>query len=135
MLEVLIFLRFKHLLAHILHNYAQGPAFFADHEFLSEFYAQAESQYDSVIERMIGLGIVFDPIKIQEAAVNLLRDIKLPAADNGLELLKAAENELCAEIDELVKSEKLSQGTIQLLGDIANQAEMNLYKIGRRLGG
>lgn len=129
--SIATFLRFKQLLAHNIHNTTFGPSFFADHAFFGDFYEQASSQYDSVIERMIGLGLPFDLVNIQKDAVKELEQVQ--TKDNYFILLLSIENELIAEIDQIVKTDKsLSQGTIQLLGDIANQAEINVYKLGQR---
>lgn len=133
MQKILVFLRFKQLLSHILHNYAEGPSFFADHEFLSGFYNQAETQYDTLIERIIGLKLDINPILVQEEAVTLLKEIEYPFK-NPFDLLLVAEEQLCQAINDFVHSEKdLSEGTIQMLGNFCDQAEINQYKISRRI--
>lgn len=136
MKEIATFLRFKQLLAHCMHNTISGPTFFADHDFLGDFYEQAAKQYDSVIERLIGSGETIDIIAIQTKAANLLNSVSTLNINNPqtcfAELLKV-ENELSSEIDQAAKS--VSQGTMQLLGDIANEAQINIYKLKQRLKG
>ena len=127
--EILVVLRFKQLFGHNFHNLVKGESFFADHEFLSQWYSQGEEQYDSVVERMIGLGLKVDLVEIQEAAVDLLK--KNPPLE--FSTLELCEQQLIEQIENYIAKEKISQGTLQLLGDIANQAEMNLYKIKQRL--
>lgn len=132
MLDLLIALRFKQLIGHNLHNFINGAQFFADHEFLGTFYKQAEDQYDQVIERMIGLGLDFNPNDVQKDSVEHFNSVKFPYS-SPFKIIESIEEEIYELIEEIIKKETLTQGTIQMLGNIADQCEINLYKIKQRL--
>lgn len=135
--DLAIYLRFKQLFAHNCHNLVSKPTFFSDHEFLGELYSQAEGWYDGTVERMIGLGQEVDLIALQIEAVDYLKGAKYNAEDNQacFQILLNITKEILAEIEKLGKSGKLTQGTIQWIGDIANAEESNVYKLKRRLKG
>lgn len=131
MKDVAILLRYLQLYAHQAHNLISGPTFFQDHEFLGELYPAYEEDYDAVIERSIGLG---KPINIQE--VNQSAASSLPA-DKGMNpkicfssILSVEEN-LCRFIEKIVKG--YSEGTKQMLGNIADKSEVRQYKLKQRL--
>lgn len=137
MKELAIYMRFMQLFAHNCHNFVSKQTFFSDHEFLGELYGQAEGFYDSLVERMIGIGEEFDPVNAQVMAANYLKQVNYPLSENQ-ECFKAAleiEKEILGEIEKLCKSGRYSQGTIQLLGDMADKIEVNVYKLKQRLKG
>jgi DNA-binding ferritin-like protein len=127
-----ILLRCLQLYSHNAHNLAKGSTFFSDHDFLGELYASAESDYDSVIERMLGLGETPNLVDVQTKAVNLLKSC--PECSNNqacFSMILQMHKHLCAEIANISKSASI--GTQQLIGDIANKSEMVQYKLKRRL--
>lgn len=132
-----VYLRFKQLFAHNCHNLASKPTFFSDHEFFGSIYSQAEGWYDGCIERMIGLGETPDLVAIQVEAADYLKEAKYNQEDNQacFQILLNMTKEILAEIEKLAKSGKLSQGTLQMVGTIADLEEVNVYKIKRRLKG
>lgn len=129
--KLAIGLRFLQLYAHAAHNLISGKTFLQDHEFLGSVYKEYESSFDDVIERMIGLGENVSLLKMNSEAVRLLNAYKDPKDEKCFEILLKAEELLCEEIESLVKDK--SQGTIQLLGDIANESEKRQYKIKQRI--
>lgn len=135
--DLAIYLRFKQLFAHNCHNLVSKPTFFSDHEFLGGLYSQAEGWYDGTIERMIGLGQEVDLTSIQAEAVDYLKEAKYNQEDNQacFQILLSITKEILAEIEKLAKSGKLSQGTLQFVGTIADLEESNIYKLKRRLKG
>jgi len=137
MKNLLIFLRLKQLFAHNCHNFVSKETFFQDHEFFGDLYSQAEGWYDSLIERMIGLGLQVDPVDIQVIAVNLLRDLNYKTIENKscFQITLSIQQKILNEIENLCKSKGISQGTLQLLGGIADLEEINNYKIKQRLKG
>jgi len=137
MRNLLIFLRLKQLFAHNCHNFVSKETFFQDHEFFGSLYAQAEGWYDSVIERMIGLGLQVDPIDIQVVATNLLKDLNYKTIENKTcyQITLSIQQKILSEIEKLCKSGSISQGTMQLIGGIADLEEVNVYKIKQRLKG
>lgn len=128
-MEIETLLRYLQFYSHISHNVLGGETFFQDHSFLGELYSTYEDEYDSVVERLIGLGKKVDFPKIHKDAV---KDLSAPKSyDECFKSILLSEEELCDSIEEYVKD--ASQGTIQLLGDIANRSEMRQYKLKQRL--
>mgnify|MGYP001605842147 CR=1 FL=1 len=62
--EVAKTLRFMQFYAHEAHNLCSGDTFFSDHDHLGGLYSAYEGEYDSVIERMVGLEIKVDIAKV-----------------------------------------------------------------------
>lgn len=137
MKNLAVYMRFMQLFTHNCHNLLTKNTFMQDHDFFGGLYSQAEGFYDSLIERMLGLGQELDLAQLQVHAAQLLTQVDYPLGENDL-CYKAAleiQKEILAEIEKLCKSGQLSQGTIQLLGDMADKIEVNLYKINQRLKG
>ena len=130
-MEIESLLRHLHFYAHISHNVLGGQTFFQDHGFLGDLYGAYEEEYDSVVERLIGLGKNVDLVKIH---IDAAKDLSVPKSyDDCFKALLKYEEELCDMIDDHNKEKGVSQGTIQLLGDIANRSEMRQYKLKQRL--
>jgi DNA-binding ferritin-like protein len=124
-------LRYMQFYAHVAHNLTKGPTFFADHEFLGDLYKAYENDYDSIVERCIGLGIAINLSDIHLNAAKALDKLNLDPAlffSNIAELEKGLRTAVDSEIIDSV-----SEGTRQLLGEISNQSEMRQYKIRQRL--
>lgn len=125
--------RAAQLYAHNAHNLATGCNFFSDHEFLGELYAAYESAYDSLIERMIGLGQDIKPCDIALKAADFADKITAKPGDNdhAFSQLMLLEREIIAGCESMSKSASL--GTQNLLAQFADDSEARQYKIGRRL--
>ena len=122
-------LRHMQFFAHIAHNSVGGATFLQDHAFLAELYAAYEAAYDAVVERMIGLDEDLDLVEVHKVAV---KDLKVPKSFEAcFKEILSMEKELCDLIEKLVKNQ--SQGTVQLIGDLANQSEMRIFKLKQRL--
>lgn len=136
--ELIVYLRAMQLFYHSCHNLTKGPLFFADHEAFGGFYSSLEKDYDDVVERAIpteGEGVA-DPVKQIQEVYKILKEKNLtPVKENKDMFLKGLECEkhLCKLIDIKCKSGKISEGTRQLIGDIANASEVRQYKISQRL--
>ncbi len=117
--------------AHIAHNVLGGSTFFGDHEFLGSSYAAYEEDYDSLVERSIGLGEDPDLVAIHKAAV---KDLSVPKDYKQCfkELLEY-EKELCSLCEEAAKEAPL--GTNNLIAAIADKSEARQYKLSQRLKG
>ncbi len=127
-MKLIAYLRLMQLYAHIAHNVLGGKTFFQDHEFLAEIYQAYEGHYDAVVERLIGLGKKIDLVKVHTEVCKSLEEPK--SYDECFKYLLEAEQELC----QMIESEKgLSEGTRQLLGDIASLSEVRQYKLKQRL--
>ena len=135
MTEIAIQLRLMQLLAQNCHNLVSRSVFMPDHELLGSLYDKYVTDYDSVVERMIGLNQTPDLVQLQVQAAQKLTQIPLTYKENAecFRALYQLEKQLQQMIEMTCKSGKCSQGTIQLLGDIANQSEMNSYKMGQRI--
>lgn len=132
MIKLATHLRYMQFYAHNAHNMCQGDTFFADHEELGDLYGVYTGLYDSVVERMIGLGNAVDLVKIQVDAAKMLDGEAMPAAfSSAFAGLLTCEQELCKIISEA--NEGASLGTQDLLQAMCNDAEMRQYKFQKRL--
>ena len=138
MRELAIKYRTLQLLAHNAHNMCAGPTFVAYHPFLGELYGTYEDAYDGLIERIIGLYGVgsLDLINVQEEAISSLKAAsKLPAAfQEAFSDILALEQDANAHIEQLAKVSGITQGTLNMLADMADKAEVRCYKLKQRLG-
>ncbi len=138
MKELAILLRSLNLYAHSAHNLCGRIPFFQDHSFFNEIYTAADSNYDSVVERMIGLygeDSVPSLVEQLEAVHQIVSQLpEKGVKENAVffQIILEKQKMVCAKIEELCKS-GLPQGTIQMLGNIADQSEQLQYKISQRL--
>lgn len=123
-------LRAMQLYAHAAHNLAKGKTFFEDHEAFAGFYGEYEADYDSVVERMIGLEGDADIAAITKAACDVINE-NPESSEKAYSVLLASEKRLCKLATEHNKGASL--GTQNLLQAIADKSEMRQYKIKRRL--
>ena len=128
-MNIAALLRYMQFYGHIGHNLLGGQTFFQDHSFLAELYAAYEDHYDDIIERMIGLEEELDLVEIQKEAVSGLKSPK--SYEACYKELLSCEEELCKMVEKLVKDS--SQGTANLLQDLADKSEMRQYKLKQRL--
>jgi len=126
-----IILRALQLYAHNAHNLAKGKTFLQDHEFLGELYPAYEGEYDSLVERMIGLGEEPDLNDITKQAADAATANEFKDDDNAFSVLLVTEKELCSSIEKDITD--ASNGTQNLLQTIADNSEMRQYKLKRRL--
>lgn len=120
--------------AHAAHNFAKGATFYQDHEALGELYGAYEEAYDSIVERMIGNG---EPFSIQQiltnatAEANKYADPSTFSQVTSFQVLQGMEQRIRASIDIQIGAQ--TQGTQNLLAQLADDSEMRSYKIGQRL--
>jgi DNA-binding ferritin-like protein len=136
MFQLLVQLRAMQLFYHQAHNLAKGASFFADHEALGEFYAAAEGDYDSVIERMIGTHgpQSVDLMQIVKGVYTKLKSVPSGNVSENREYFSAGlqmEKELCSLVQSIAPS--VSEGTRQMIGDIADRSEVRQYKLKQRI--
>lgn len=125
-------LRFLQLYAHNAHNLLGGPTFFSDHAFLGELYTTYESDYDAVVERTIGFKGTIDLISIQKIAVQQLEKTgQCKTFQECFGLCLKWEETLCKTIEKIAKDS--TQGTTNMLADIADRSEMRQFKLKQRL--
>ena len=115
------------------HNQVKGIAFFGDHEFFGEVYAELEGDYDAVVERCIGTGEAIDLCEVttNAAAKSANYDCSDMAADEMCAVLLGLEREIQAQATEANKGASL--GTQNLLQGIADKSEMRVYKLRQRI--
>lgn len=128
-------LRTMQLFYHNCHNTMKGPTFNADHGIFGDFYSALESDYDSIIERMIGLSSV-ESVNLSQLNVKAASTLQhIPSHLEPVEMFKLAlgfEHQML-KICEAVANGQFSSGTKQLVGDVANASEMRIYKIKQRI--
>ena len=134
MKELAIILRAMQIYSHNAHNLVERVLFFQDHDFLGEIYPVYESDYDSVIERIIGLSEVApNLIEIQDAALVIVKTMPPKEVENSayLQKIEEMERKLRAHISAIYP--KTTIGTQQLIGDIADRSEQRSYKLKQRI--
>lgn len=138
MFDLVVLLRSMQLFAHSAHFFVARSIFFQDHAFFSEVYQQAEAHFDSVTERMIGLGMEkeLDLVSVLSAVHDKLKDAPSTSSKENKDFyvyLMSQVDEALELVEEICKDEKCSQGTIDLVAGIGSDFEVLKYKISRRL--
>jgi len=135
MIELAVKLKLLKLYAHMAHNLVKGESFLADHEFLGDIYDKMDGHYDDVIERMIGLDMEPNIAQINLEAAKRLQVTGGKVADchEAFGTVLGRLNAICETIEQECKDPNKSQGTIQLLGGMADEFEMLKYKLKQRL--
>jgi DNA-binding ferritin-like protein len=133
MQELAVVLRTAQLVAHNYHNKVSGASFFADHEYLGELYPVYEGEYDSVVERIIGLGMECDlPAVTQLAGERAAKyDPYDRQADEMFSDLLGLERQIQQWAVDFNK--KATLGTQNFLQGLADQSEMRVYKLKQRI--
>lgn len=123
--------RAAQLTAHDKHNTVYGATFFEDHEYLGELYGTYEAAYDSVIERMIGLGEKCDISGGNVKAADLAKWLcDLEDNDNWPRIFLEIESRIQKEVDACCKG--ASSGTLNFLQGLADESEQRVYKLSQR---
>lgn len=138
MLDLAVSLLCLKLYAHKAHHVVAGAMFVPDHEILGEIYSKADSDYDDIIERFIGIhgADALDEQRVIELAVQKCGKYSVKGIKENKELLKVCLDsikEINLKIEGLCKKAGVTQGTIQLIGDIANKNEVLIYKLQQRV--
>lgn len=126
-------LRALQFLAHRAHNVVKGPTFFEDHEFLGDLYPAYETAYDDLVERIIGTNAESLSIcKVNKAAAEMSSVSPTETKpDAFFRIILKGEKDLCAMIEKSIKEQ--TQGTQNLLAQIADDSEKRCYKLKQRL--
>lgn len=131
---------------HAAHLAASGTGFAGDHAILyADVYAKAGDAFDSLMERAIGIGRssdVADPVTTLDDAAKFVRAMPR-VAGQAPEVLASSAVSVCsgfiaevrAATDSLRASDALTQGTDNLLAQIADDFEGFLYKLQQRAAG
>jgi DNA-binding ferritin-like protein len=130
--------RFLQLFAHAGHNLTSGCTFNQDHAFFAKLYPAYEEAFDLLVERLIGtdkLSSVKDRLAIDAKAASILAKTdceELQCPEDWFEIVLEMEQAACEKIETLLE-QKFSQGTINLLAQLADDSEMRQYKLKQRL--
>lgn len=137
MKELLYLLRGMYLFAHSAHHLVKGTPFHSDHGFFGDVYNDIEGDYDDVAERIIGL-YGEEHLKLQDVvsgAMNKIADApSVGVSDN--KVFYDYQYKLDERLKTLIKqiiATGVSPGVEQLIGEIANKAEMRCYKVKQRM--
>lgn len=130
-------LRTMQLFNHLVHHAVKGSSFFSDHEQLGEFYLANEKDYDSIVERFIGI-MGFNQFNHGMLMMHVVQTLsELPEKfDDNKEIFIVCltlEQHLQALCDEACKSPECTEGTKQLIGNIADMSEQREFLIKRRI--
>lgn len=133
MKELAIHLLLLNRYAYIAHHFVGRNTFFSDHEYLGELYNKYDDLYDSVVERMIGLGQKPDEFGINNEAIAKLNNYQQNLNKNAAYfiIILSLEKELCMLINNL--NSNASLGTQNFLQGIADESEQRQYKLKQRL--
>lgn len=137
MKELLVLLRAMQIFSQNAHHLVKGPTFFEDHAFFGDVYDAVADDFDSVAERIIGLygPEHLDLAPLMAGVVNKLSGAPSVGVESNkvyFEYLLNMEESLC-KLTEKIIAAGVYPGTEQLVGEIANKAEMRKYKIKQRL--
>lgn len=138
MLELAVLLRAMQLYAHHAHLLCARTVFQQDHAFFSEVYQAAESAFDGISERIIGL---YGEDSLELSSFMSHVNTKLQNCPSiGVKENKAFyeyqlkfEQELCQLVESICKNPKASQGVIQTVSTLGEQSEIRQYKIKQRM--
>jgi DNA-binding ferritin-like protein len=128
-----ITLRALHLVSHNYHNLTAGQTFFADHGFFGDVYTAAGDAYDSVIERCVGMHD-YGPKElsdINEEACSVILKFEFSNTEHAFQSLQVLEKFLCNALEDDMKT--ASEGTKNLLAQLADDSEVRQYKLKQRL--
>lgn len=134
-IKAIISARILQLYYHYCHQLTHGKSFFADHEFLGGSYEDLTGQYDRLVENYIG---VFGRSKFETKAVNTVvcetlneHKVEEMCCCEMLEVAQELEAEFYKDLESLNKAASL--GLQNVIGDLAESAEVRKYKIQQRL--
>lgn len=136
MKELVILFKALKLYAHAGHNLFCGPTFFSDHKMLGKLYEDYDETYDSLVERVIGLygKDSIDLLQIQISSVDLLKSLPLNVDNKQMfVIILQQEKKVCDHIKKLINVEGVTEGTKNMLADIADKSEQRQYLLKQRV--
>ena len=137
MKELMYLLRAMQIYAHNAHHLVKGGLFFGDHSFFGDVYSDLEGDFDDVAERIIGLygeEALALPAMMQAVHAKLMDAPTVGTPDNKVFFQHQYKlDEILKELIKQIIAAGVSPGVEQLIGEIANKAEMRCYKVKQRL--
>jgi len=139
LIKVAALFRAGQFYAHHAHNNVKGILFHSDHEFFGELYPTYEAAYDGCVERYIGTcGKPVDSLRLAGDSLDLLTDLPIECGENNHAFYQGilhVERAICTYIESCGKAAGMTEGTRQMLGNLADESEVRQYKIKQRLKG
>jgi len=138
--DLAIQFRTAQFIAHEYHNTVKGPTFFSDHAFLGELYETYTEAYDDLVEEIIGLGMEVYPADLTEIAASKAVSSEKPDSTIMFRNLLLRERQICKMISDMLEGdeglnvESLTEGTENLLQDLAMRSNKRQYKLRQRIG-
>lgn len=127
LIELAIHFRYMQLYAHNAHNLACGETFFEDHKFLGKIYPAYEAAYDSLVERCISLSEEIDLVEVQKRAAAMLEE------GASFHVILTGENVIQQIVEKCFKEDDYTQGTLNLLAQLADDSEVRTYQLEQKL--
>lgn len=128
-MDLITYLRYMQFFAHISHNILGGETFFSDHEYLGELYSEYEAEYDSLVERFIGLDKDVDLLKVHSNASKAL--FKPESLKEAFSELLKCEEKICEACEKLNEGSTIGLGN--LIASIADKSEARQFKLKKRV--
>lgn len=134
LLLLAVLFRAAQFYAHSAHQLVTGNSFFSDHEHLGDLYATYEDSYDSLIERVIGLGDKPNLVETTKNATKVFTDTfpEKGGVESYFKGLLAFESKIRDKIKDI--NDEQSLGTQNLIQDMADKSEQRTYKLKQRIG-
>lgn len=137
MKELLYLLRAMQIYSQSAHHLVKGTPFHSDHAFFGDVYNAIAGDFDDVAERIIGLygeEHLNLQVMLQSVMTKLAEAPSTGVLDNKVfyEYQLKMEESLCKLVEKIIAA-GVYPGTEQLIGEIANKAEMRKYKIKQRM--
>jgi DNA-binding ferritin-like protein len=138
MLELAILVKCLELYSHSAHHIVARAVFIPDHEMLGSIYSKMNGDYDNIIERFVGLkgSEALDEQAVLVAAVQKCGTHPLKGITENKTVLSTCLQQIKdinAKIEVMCKAPGVTQGTIQLLGNMADLNEVVIYKLQQRV--
>lgn len=128
LLKLASLFRTLQLYTHMAHNLTKGQTFLQDHGQFSDIYSFAESSYDGLIERAIGLGNEANIVELNEKAIRIMKE--MPNEDYFRHTLNLIET-IIKQCEVVAKGKSL--GTNNMIAGLADSLESHVYKLKQKL--
>lgn len=135
LMKAIVTCRVMQLYYHNCHNLVSGETFFSDHSFFGDLYPRLESDYDRLAEFYIA---TFGKAAFETKALSTLVqeeldkfEVEKMSCKDMFSTSVELETKLYKELEAIDK--KASIGLRNLIGDVAEQIDVRMYKLKQRL--
>jgi DNA-binding ferritin-like protein len=123
---------------HQAHVLSKNVVYYGDHLLLQRLYEECDGYIDSLMEKMVGIGMGDMSIHlptVYKKVFEKIKDLPYSPKENSIyfttgETLEASLRTLCESLN---KAEGTSVGVLNFIGDIADKSEGRTYLIKQRL--